>query len=57
MQLLLIFPKTSLKYENFLTFLSLSNVTSFLAIKKTVKEGGGKFILFLSLFLTVHVNF
>ena len=36
---------------------SLSGLGSFLSIKKTVNEGRGKYILFLSLFLTVHINF
>ena len=54
MQLLSIFhKKTKWKSENF----SLSRLGSFSAIKKLWKEGEGKFILFVSLFLTIHINF
>ena len=57
MQLLLIFHKTNWKSKSNWKFQSLSRPRSFSAIKKTVEEGRGKFILLLSLFLTVHINF
>ena len=52
MQLLLIFHKTNWKSENFKV-----DLVFFQQLKKLWKEGGCKFTLFLSLFLTVHINF
>ena len=51
MQLLLIFHKTNLKSENFKVLLDLA------VFQKLWRKGRGKFILCLSLFLTVHINF
>ena len=56
MQLRLIFYKTLIKTnqksENFKV---LVNLTVFQQLRKLWKEGGGKFNLFSSLFLSVHV--
>ena len=60
MQLSLIFYKTVDKNELKIWTFQSHRLSSFSAIKKTVtgvEEGGGKFVLFLSLFLSVHVNF
>ena len=52
-QLLLIFHKTNWKSEN---FKALVDLAVFQQLRKLWNEGGGKFILFLWLFLTVHIN-
>ena len=64
-------PPTNLEYKmihscNFLTFSqnklkvwkfqSISRLGSFQQLRKLREEGGGKFILFLFLFLTVHIS-
>ena len=54
MQLLLIFRKTNWKSNNFNFLVDLA---VFQQLGKLWKEGGGKFVLFLSLFLTVHIYF
>ena len=54
MQLLLIFRKTNWKSDNFNFLVDLA---VFQQLGKLWKEGGGKFVLFLSLFLTVHIYF
>ena len=54
MQVLLIFHKTNWESENFKVVVDLA---VFQQLRKLWKEGGGEFILFLSLFLTVHTNF
>ena len=54
MQLLLIFHKTNWKSENFKVLVDL---TVFEQLRKLWKEGRGKFILFLSWILPVHINF
>ena len=54
MQLLLIFRKTIWKSDNFNFLVDLA---VFQQLGKLWKEGGGKFVLFLSLFLTVHIYF
>ena len=52
-QLLLVFHKTNWKSENFKV---LADLAVFQQLRKLWKEGGGKFILFLSLFLTANIN-
>ena len=54
MQLLLIFHKINGKSDNFKVFVDL---TVLQPLRELWKKGGGKFILFSSLFLTVHINF
>ena len=54
MQLLFIFGKTNQKSENVKALLDLA---VFQQLGKLWKEGEGQFVLFLSLFLTVHINF
>ena len=54
MQLFLIFHKTNWKSENFKV---LVDWEPFQHVRKLWKEGGEKFIFFLSLFLTAHINF
>ena len=53
MQLLLIFHKKNWKSENFKVLVEL---VVFQQFRKVWKEGEGKFISFLSLFLTLHIN-
>ena len=53
MPLLLIFHKTNGKPESFIVLIDLA---VFQQLRKLWKEGGGNFILFLTLFLTVHIN-
>ena len=54
MQFLLLLHKTNWKFENFKVLVDLA---VFQQLRNLQKEGGGKFILFLSLFLTAHINF
>ena len=54
MKLFLIVHKTNWKSENFEVLVDLP---VFEQLRKLWKERGGKFILFLSLFLTAHINF
>ena len=54
MQLLLIFHNANWKSQNFKV---LSDLVLFQQLRKLWKEGKVKFILFWSLFLTIHINF
>ena len=54
MQLLLICQKTNLNSEN---FKDLVDLAVFQQLRKLWNGGGGKLILYLSLILTVHINF
>ena len=54
MQLLLIFHNANWKSQ---TFKVLSDLVLFQQLRKLWKEGKVKFILFWSLFLTIHINF
>ena len=54
MQLLLIFHNANWKSQNFKV---LSDLVFFQQLRKLWKEGKVKFILFWSLFLTIHINF
>ena len=54
MQLLLIFHNANWKSQNFKV---LSDLKLFQQLRELWKEGKVKFILFWSLFLTIHINF
>ena len=54
MQLILIFQKTNQNSDKFKVLVDLAVSQQ---LRKLWKEGGGKFILFWSLFFAVHINF